>query len=227
MVSNGYYLAPCAALFYALAAPLIAETVDCANTQVRVENAGSDAALICGLVAEATDQLASCALTVPEPLTISIVPELEEYCLGIYHCGEGLIEILPRDAYSGRLRPEEAGAFHGVSTDAFYASILRHELAHAALDSMPCPFGTCLVGQEYVAYTMQVRFLPEADRAIFEAAALQDGPISRDALNPIILMMAPDVFARRAWQHLTERNDPCALIGQIARAEVLLDYEHP
>jgi hypothetical protein len=164
---------------------------------------------------------------VPTPVTIAVVPGLEEHCLGLYHCGEARIEILAPGAYPERRMTGDGAAFGPVSPEAFFESLLRHELAHASLEDMPCPFPSCIVGQEYIAYTMQVRFLPEADRIAFEAEAAVEGHVSPDILNPMILMMAPDIFAQRAWAHLSQRDDPCAFIGQIARGEVLLDYERP
>jgi hypothetical protein len=215
------------AMSVAGAVPSEAEPIACPDGRVFTENAGDDAALICALAARATEQLASCNLTVPAPLAITVIPELEDRCLGLYHCGEGRVEILAPGAYLPLRTESEASAFATVSEEAFFESVIRHELAHAALDSMPCPFESCLASQEYVAYTMQVRFLPEADRISFEAAIAHDGRVTRDMLSAIMVMMAPEVFARRAWLHLSAREDPCDFIGQIARGEVLLDFEHP
>jgi hypothetical protein len=209
------------------AAPGTAQTLACPDGLVHTENAGEDAALICTLATRVTEQLASCSLSVPTPVTIAVVPGFDDECLGLYHCGMGRIEILSPSAYLPLRADGRATAFAAVSDEAFFESIIRHELAHAALDSMPCPFGSCLVNQEYVAYTMQVRFLPEADRIAFEAAIAHDGRVTRDMLSVLMLMMAPETFARQAWLHLSAREDPCGFIGQIARGEVLLDFEHP
>ena len=206
---------------------LAAEPEACPSGRVFIEGAGDDADVICAYAARATEQLQSFGLAVPAPVTIAVIPELGDNCLGVYHCGTGRIEILARDAYAPLREAGEASAFATVSEDAFFESIIRHELAHAALDSMPCPFEACPVGQEYVAYTMQVWFLPENDRIAFEEAKPHDGPISRDMLSGIMLLMAPELFAHRAWFHLQAREEPYAFIGQITRGEVLLDHEHP
>jgi hypothetical protein len=202
------------------------EARTCPGAEVFTIDAGEDQAQICAAVERVRDQLAQCNLTVPLPITIAILPELGENCLGVFHCGDGRIDLLAPSHYARMQQEGDNGAFRVVSPHAMFESVLRHEMAHAALDSMPCPFDSCLVAQEYIAYTMQIRFLPEMDRAAFEAQDRHDGPVSRETLNPMILLMAPDVFAHRAWQHLTEREDPCAFIGQVARAEVLLDFEH-
>lgn len=215
------------AMVLAAALPAAGDPRACAGGAVFTENAGDVHEMICAHAARATEQLATCNLTVPAPVTVAVVPALTDQCLGLYHCGTGRIEVLAPEAYPPLRAASPGSAFDPVSDAAFYESILRHELAHAALDKMPCPFAACPAGQEYIAYTMQVRFLPEADRIAFEEATSHDGPVSRDMLSGISMMMAPDRFAQRAWLHLKARPDPCAFIGQIARAEVLLDREHP
>jgi hypothetical protein len=215
------------AIALAGAVPGVAQPVACQGGEVFTENAGADEALICDLASRVTEQLATCNLAVPAPVTIAVVPELESDCIGLYHCGEGRIEVLSPEAYLPLRAEGQALAFAPVSEEAFFESIIRHELAHAALDSMPCPFASCVASQEYVAYTMQVHFLPEADRIAFEEAITHDGPVSRDMLSAIMVMMAPEVFAQRAWLHLSARENPCDFIGQIARGEVLFDFELP
>lgn len=49
-----------------------------------------------------------------------------------------------------------ASALAIISDYAFFESVILHELAHAALDDMPCSFPSCIVGQEYIAYAMQI-----------------------------------------------------------------------
>lgn len=219
-------LAAVTALVPAMGA-LAAGPMACPGGHVFTEGAGDDADLICTLAARATEQLQDFDLAVPEPVTIAVIPELQDQCLGVYHCGTGRIEILAPEAYLPLRESGDASAFDAVSNDAFFESVIRHEMAHAALDAMRCPFKACPVGQEYIAYTLQVWFLPEEERIAFEDAKPHDAPITRDMLSEIMLMMAPEVFAHRAWFHLQAREDPHAFIGQIARGEILLDSEHP
>ncbi|OAN84473.1 hypothetical protein A8B78_06330 [Jannaschia sp. EhC01] len=215
------------ALAVLVSAPGNADPVACPDSRFQTLGADDVAGQICEIATRTAAQLATCNLDVEGPVLFELVDMLPDECLGIFHCGDQRIEIEHPDAYTTRLAHGRSGAFSPVSPEAFFESVIRHELAHVALQSLPCPFDHCIVGQEYIAYTMQVRFMPAADIAAFEAVDPVDGPVSRDTLNPIILMMAPDLFARRAWQHLTERDEPCAFIGQIASAQVLLDYERP
>jgi hypothetical protein len=52
---------------------------------------------------------------------------------------------------------------------------------------------------------------------------MAERPVPRERLNTMILMMAPDVFIEHAYTYLSQQDDPCILIGKIARGEVILD----
>lgn len=47
--------------------------------------------------------------------------------------------------------------------------------------------------------------------------------MTRDGINALALMMLPDAFIENAYGYLSAQDDPCALIGAIARGEVILD----
>ena len=120
---------------------------------------------------------------------------------------------------------EAKSAFSFLPIEAYFRSVIIHELAHAAFDSVPCPFDSCTVANEYVAYTIQVESLtPEEQQSFAEAAAI-DRRIFRDELNVMIYELAPHKFAQKAWVHFTQRDDPCGFVGQITDGTVLLDYE--
>jgi hypothetical protein len=160
----------------------------------------------------------------PDAVTIEVTRSIPSNCYGLYHCDEDLIQLLPLESYETYLSSNPDTPFGHLSPQTFFDSVLRHELAHAALEAMPCPFESCLATQEFVAYTMQVHFLPEVDREVFDARADRAGhPIQRESLNAMILMMAPDVFIENAYQYLSQQDDPCELVGEIVRGEVLLD----
>lgn len=112
-----------------------------------------------------------------------------------------------------------------LPSDEFFKSIAVHELAHAATENMPCPFEACIVGNEYVAYVMQIMSLSPSAQRRFTEQADPGRPIQRDELNLIMYLMAPDVFANKAWMHFTQRDNPCSFAGQIVNGTVLLDRE--
>jgi hypothetical protein len=228
-IRGGKGWATVAAIATVLASPALPQGVACPDGTAFVEGAGQNAPVICQIVETAARQLDQCGgLSLPDRIEIAINPDLGLNCVGLYHCGENRIELLPPDSYIDGTDMSATGTFSSIAPNAYFESVIRHELAHAALDRiMDCPFEHCLVGQEYVAYTLQIAFLPAPERDAFIAALPEiDRPISRDALTPIILMMAPGHFAQQAWLHFSERPAPCGFLGQVARCEVLLDHEH-
>ncbi|AHM04755.1 hypothetical protein roselon_02430 [Roseibacterium elongatum DSM 19469] len=208
--------------------PAPAEPVACPDGRTSVEGAGATAPVICDIVAAGRREIAQCGgLDLSRPIEIAINPDLGLHCVGQYHCGENRIELLPPDTYLEGTAMSANSAFATIAPDAYFASIIRHELAHAAMDTMmDCPFEHCLVGQEYVAYTLQIEFLPGPERDAFLAGLPEvTRPVSRDELTPMTLFMAPGIFAQKAWLHFSARPDPCGFLGQVARGTVLLDQD--
>lgn len=202
----------------------LADSFDCPGTPVTVEAESSeDATPICTAITDALQTLRTCNVPLTHGVTVIQRDALQPGCMGVYHCGEEEIELLTHAAMETARDPDNSLAF--VDTQAYFNSILAHELAHAAFDTVPCPFDSCLATHEYVAHVMQVRSLPAADIARFEAAIDMDTPLGRDTINPFIYLMAPDAFLGRAWAHFRQRPDPCGYIGEIMSGRVVLDRE--
>jgi hypothetical protein len=207
-----------------LVTPVMAEDYTCPGGRVTIQGALDRAPAICDAAARATQELASCNLEVPPGVTIEVTRSIPGECYGLYHCSEDLIQLLPLDAYETYLTGNPDSPFGHISPQVFFDSVLRHELAHAALHEMPCPYVACPATQEFVAYSMQIRFLPEADRAPFDArAATSERPTTSDNVNVMALMMAPEHFIEHAYRYLSEQDDPCGLIGSVARGDVNFD----
>ncbi len=179
---------------------------------------------ICKAVDDALAQFAKCDLPTPVPLTIEAVSSFDAPCVGVFHCGEAKIELLTPDALDAQR--QQVGAFSHIPTDRFFASIILHELAHAMFHQAPCLFDTCATSSEYFSYTLQIAALSEKDRAPFEAFR-NDGPVAEDGINPMLLFLAPDSFARRAWTHLNQQPDSCAVWHGMLRGENRFDYTLP
>jgi hypothetical protein len=90
-----------------------------------------------------------------------------------------------------------------------------------------CPFGSCEVTGEYVAYATQITALPEGPRRAFLDAALDGSPAGRDDLSLVMLKLSPTRFAAAAATHLAAQDDPCATLEAIARGDLLFDRERP
>ncbi len=148
-----------------------AEDVSCENPLISVT--GGTPELIqrtCEAVKHAEALFQRC--NVPpfqKPVRISIVEEVEPNCVAQFHCNDNWIEILAPLIMDERRDSE--GAFGFLPIDAYYQSIVVHELAHAAYQIVPCPYQTCVATSEYVAYAMQVMSLELDDRMEFETTA--------------------------------------------------------
>ena len=205
--------------------PLWAETLTCENSLVSVISEQTrDAEMVCEAVGLATvvfDQFNVPALLFP--LRIQVVEEMNDGCVALYHCGEDRIEVLEPPLMETRRDPD--GAFMFLPINEYFRSVVVHELAHAASDGAPCPFGTWVVRDEYVAYAMQVMSLTSDAQLEFAAIAEMERPISRDELSSVMLFIAPNLFAQKVWTHLTQRDDPRGFIGQLSEGKVILDRE--
>ena len=90
---------------------------------------------------------------------------------------------------------------------------------------MPCPYEFCVMGPEYISYLMQVMSFDPADLAVFEAGFDMSQPVTFMDMNPFILVLAPDIFARNVWAHHWQQDDPCGYVGQLIKGDVILDIE--
>lgn len=205
-------------------AVLLAEGITCPGNAVIVLGADERAAGVCEAASESIKQLASCNLTVPSPITVEITQSMPGHCLGLYHCDEDLIQLLPIEDYANYLANSPGGLFSHLTPQTFFDSVLRHELAHASLDSMPCPFEACPATKEFVAYNMQIWFLAPAERAPFDQRASElERSAFRDGVSAMALMLVPDLFVINAYAYLRQQNDPCHLMSDIANGEVIFD----
>lgn len=179
---------------------------------------------VCRVAQTAVEELAACNVVIDRPVTIRINDDLPPGCVGQYHCGEGLIEILSPGSLAGRELYKSA--FHQIDPSAYFDSIITHELTHAAYDDTLCPFGSCPVTAEFLAYSMQVRSLSDTDRARF----LEGMPRTRvetPADLALVLMMAPGKFAQLAWEFYSRPGRGCDYIGKVMAGDVLLDFYLP
>ena len=85
---------------------------------------------MCIVADQAVFDLAACNLPLTEPVTVRLVEAFPIHCVGVFHCGEGLIEILnPTKMDTAKA---ESPLFAPLDTERYFESILYHELVHAA-----------------------------------------------------------------------------------------------
>lgn len=204
---------------------LAAEPEICPGGQITVTDGGDYTARICTVAEAAIADLATCNLPLTKPVDIALARDLGAVCVGLYHCGQGQIEVThPEDLAETKA---DDGLFSPLETMTFFDSIIYHELVHAAFDDVPCPFESCVATSEYLAYSLQIRSLSDADRSAIGIEAVPSDPVSRDSINAIFVFWAPDKFAIRAWTHLMQRPDACTYVGQIADGAIRFDHEPP
>lgn len=183
------------------------------------------AGLVCTAVKQAANLFESCNVPpLSHPVHIELVEDINAHCVGLYHCGEDLIELLSPPLMQIRRAPD--GAFFHLDRDAYFQSVVVHELSHAAMDRVSCPFENCVVSTEYISYAMQVMSLDPDAQALFEQRSNLDRRVSVDEISAMILYMAPHLFAQKAWAHLSQREDACGYIAHIVDGSILLDHEH-
>jgi hypothetical protein len=213
------------ACFAFLTSAAVSQTLQCTGTKVAVTAQSKDhAALACDAAITAKALFAECAVpALSDPAHIKVLEVMPAGCFGLFHCETRLIEALSPDALHYQ-RPL-GSIFSHVPTNAYFQSIIVHELTHAATDGMPCPFDSCLVGREYISYLMQMKSLDRATREKIELSIDMDAPVSFDGFHPFILMMAPDVFSQRVWAHHHQQDDPCGFVDALVRGEIFRDFE--
>ncbi|NNE81467.1 MAG: hypothetical protein HKN18_14465 [Silicimonas sp.] len=210
-----------------VAGQLAAEPFTCADPMFEVD--GGDVATqtrVCTAASDARKSLKQCGVSLDRNIEIEIVKAFDaQYnaCLGLYHCGEDRIEILaPAELSAARDRD---GPFELISDDAYWDSILAHELTHAAYDTIECPFSNCIVTSEYASYAMQVFSMPEDQRDLFgQTVTLRSKP-SYDAITEVMLFLAPGHFAKIAWLHFQDREQPCGYMRMVMEGQIFFDRE--
>lgn len=209
-----------------LATPGQATELTCADPWVRVSAVDSALArATCDIATRALVGLDACNVRLGSMVEIVVKDHLPDDCMGLYHCGTNRIDVLAPSTLEDHRRDDSI--FVAIPNEAYFASIVTHELAHAAFDDVPCLEGTCMATSEYVAYAMQINALPIDLRATVATRDPGAPPIARDDLSPMLALFAPDIFAVKAWLHFSQRPDPCAYMGQIMEGTIRFDRERP
>ena len=217
----------CSVLLISLLLPsaLAAQAVVCPNSRFTVENGAQYTEHVCEVVEAAARELSACNLPISRRVNITLLDELEENCVGLYHCSDDRIEVLHPDQLE--LQIPNSALFSALEPLEYFDSVVFHELVHAAFDEIPCPFQSCAATSEYLAYALQIRNLSDDARKRIGLDAVPEEQVSRQKFSAIMAFWVPDRFALDAWAHLMQRPDPCAYVGSIAAGNILFDTETP
>jgi len=171
---------------------------------------------VCNVISRARPQLEACHLGQLPTVEIAVVkhmPVLHSNCFGIYDCDNQQIKIL-EPAYIS-LAADPNNAFLKLAPDVLFDSVIVHELTHAYTSQSVTKTSLSLSASEYIAYAMQLEFLPPIERQkVLDAHEFLE-PVEPEGLNGFILMTAPSVFAAKAWRHFNYAGNGCEFVLDI------------
>ena len=201
----------------ALQAPVAGARAQCAGPDVEVTaELPEDRAATCAAASWALEQLGRCDLSLGTTLHISIQDHVRQTLgrpvFGLY------------DPYRKRVlvtRPSNVRAlvedtpYASLRADAFYKSLVIHEVVHGVLHQNLTRPAMSHAAYEYPAYALQIESLPpdvrDAFLQSFDATALRSATVFNDA----VLMFDPYFFAARAYYHFKAAADGCEYLREL------------
>ena len=217
MGHNGVAGITCLVAVSIWATPLLADIVTCKDPLLRVDaNDQGEANRVCDAAIRAKGFVSTCGIGQNIPVTLELrdeIPGVSDHCAGVYQQGSHKI-LLVRPSAMPRLMPQDS-AFTTLDDDAYYDSLVVHELAHAFSDQSSENNLACSADKEYIAYALQIESLPDAERRKFLPFQEVDHPVPEARLNDFVLGFAPDVFGLMAWAHFSEAGHGCQFIADL------------
>ncbi len=192
------------------------EEVRCDDTDVIVFAGPEDARLVCDVAKAGSDLLRDCGLEPDWPVQIVVSEVIEgapTHCIGQFVCGTGRITLLSPETLAKRA--DTAEMFPGMTPAAIFASLVVHEMAHAALSHTAPGLSSDLTTQEYIATAMQFRSISPPDRARFLEAWPVETPVDMHGLNQFTHALAPGLFMSRVWLHFDAPENGCAFVAEL------------
>lgn len=170
----------------------------------------------CTAATSALTTLAVCDLTLDRPVTVVVSTDadaLPRHCVAQYDCDAHEIVVMA-PALLDRALPASS-RFARMPIDAYFGSLIAHEMTHAVMLAPDQGGQLQRIAQEYVAYAMQINALSPRDRAAFLAGAPDGAALTLSELHPLIMAMAPDLFAERAALHFAQPGNGCGFVGAL------------
>lgn len=179
--------------------------------------------LVCEVAIEHAARLAACGIHQSRPVSVSIVPKIEglpENCVGAFHCSTDELEIILPQTLAERDAP--GFIYRGLTPEAAFASIFRHELTHAFVEHTTEDQPISNAAHEYIAFAFQVDAMTANDRADFLATNGGKPAKSLDTFNMLIYGLLPGRFAGAAWLHFSAPGNGCAFVEEIITGKIVL-----
>lgn len=217
-------LASLALLFAAalLPAAVKGETFRCGNADAVVVSSGSaEAETACGAAAAAAGFLEANGLWMKGPIEIHIVAK---FPAGKDYTGFGNYDRAARKAHVLSFPASREAPVFGLLMDRdLHRSLVVHEVAHAfAADNFTVK-NPPWAASEYIAYVTQIATMPPALRQRALAVYQGTGFESPLQINPIFLMMAPDIFAAKAYRHFERPESGAVFFRRLLTEDFLSD----
>lgn len=183
---------------------------------------------ICERATWGMDQMNRCGFSINEKLTIEVVEELKHPC-GIPVAGKfdsvGFRVQMASPRQCRQLLSEES-VLSKMDFQAFYGSVIVHEVIHAVLWKQLDDSGmkeASSIATEYIAYAFQIASLPQVDRDLILGEFLRGPPSDLSPFNSTALLINPHRFATNAYRHFMSRGDRCKFLRGIVSGEVVFD----
>jgi hypothetical protein len=213
-----------AALLLLLAQPAAAGEVTCEAARVRVTAQDpADVRAVCDGAAAASAFLSRLGVEVASEIQVQVAgelpPEMPSTVIGCCSADGGRVYMLEYPVYVQRQR----FLFELPPDRVFYAAVTAHEIAHAAVLSLPGAKRLGPVAHEYVAYVTMFASLPPGhrDRLLERYPA---GPLDDDAIRGIdLLIVDPMRFGAAAHRHFERQPDQKAFVARVLAGEALVD----
>ncbi len=211
-----------------LAGTARADRLRCANTSATVTfSEPADGETACTGAVDAIAFLEANGFNTGGPIEIHMVTRIpEDKMTGVWGCFDrphGQIYVLKYSACRG---VRQCAGIFGLPTDRdLHRSLVAHEVAHAITSHNPSVENAPWVAQEYIAYVTQLATMPPGLRGRVLARFRGEGFETSAQINLTILMVAPDVFAVRAYRHFAKLEKGAAFFRRLLTGELHVNHE--
>lgn len=222
-MKSRFVLALAVALAISIAGGLDAKSTPphaCSGVPVDVKGDGAPGteAAVCRAASTVVQLLGECGLNLKDRVRVEVVAGRLDHCglsvFGTFDPEARQVRVSSPEICKGLVKADSI--FSKVPTEAVFESIVVHELAHAIVTARRPDKPISRAAQEYIAYAMQIRSLPEGDRAALLKGPPQEAVTDISVFNDMVLFMNPDAFAVLAYSHFSEPANGCRFVKGLA-----------
>jgi hypothetical protein len=178
-------------------------------------------ALVCAAAADAIRLLDRCRIAPRWALRVEVMPEvrhpLGRIVLGLLDTKRQRILVTQAANIAALI---EETPYAALPQDAFYRSLIVHEVVHAVMDQNLKRPASSHAAYEYPAYALQIESLGPEERDIFLNSFDQAALVSDALFNDPVLFFDPYLFAARAYHHFKRSPDGCAHLNGLLQGGV-------